>query len=1170
MPGFEKGGSDIEGLSEDVNIIFGPNESGKTTLADSIGSILWPSTAPDTAHLEASFEVADQIYTATHRFGGTKLQPGSTIADLDLPSATSRDRYLLALEHLLRDNNRKFASIIKQESAGGYNFEDLRENIQIRQKPSRTLGITRKANKLRTEIQQARAEDESLEREAQQLETKRQKLERLKTLEPRLDLLDNIIEYKDLEQQCRKKKSRLEAFPEEIEHIRGHEYEQIAEINSELEQLTRDRDQKSRRLDSERKKLEELDVGESLSSADIKSLKSRLEDLENKKRDLEKKEHELERIRGRNKQLETFLDSDAETSYFAGLDREAIRDIKDLIDEHRRLAEQDDRIEAFKSVLGLEDSIETTPTELRDAISLLERWLKTADSERTSPANKYLLIAAVAGLILVTTVGAFLSWWLPIGYIVGTVVFAVVIWWHTASDAGHSSTTRDIERDYDSLDIPSPEAWARSDVSTRLNHLRNQLADVVVAKRKTEELRRLKAQTNSERRSELADAVETKLHELGLEQTAPLEQDERVIDRIFEHQELLEEVAERRSAIDNLRSRLDAGIADLLDKITGELLAGDGVRELLSHHEESASASDERQEDTSGERLAGTETNRGEQLAAIDGHLQELKQQLQQKQKLNSNIERLQADLEQLERRIDDARTKRAEIFESANLSPENLGKLKSLCDQIEQYRNVEQSVNHLERQLEEKHNHLQTFSDFDEAVLESPREELVSDREQLERKLSDKDSLLENISRLEARIQQAKESTNLEGLIADRGELLAELEDRREQNYREITAGVLVDFIEQKTRDRDRPEVFDRAKERFKRLTHGRYRLDFDSNSGEFLAHDTTEKTNKDLDSLSSGTRLQLLISVRLAFIDTRERGLKVPVVFDETLANSDRRRARQVINSAISMTREGRQVFYMTAQRDEVARWENQLADRQIDHQVVHLGKVQNHSDSTLQWTGTGDMTDIPAPKDRTHDEYRQALNIDNFHPWRPATNCHLWYLTESPGPLATCLEYGLSTWGEFKHITEEGNPERLGLTKRNVNNIWRRGLALESFCKHWRKGRGEPVPADAILQTDAVSDTFESDVLDLVDTYEGNAEDILSALRNGEVKRFRSDKIEQLKTEWLDQQYIDKREPLEDDDILNRVMTDLTEKLDLKPPARVELRSLIERLSGVPVQH
>ena len=99
---------------------------------------------------------------------------------------------------------------------------------------------------------------------------------------------------------------------------------------------------------------------------------------------------------------------------------------------------------------------------------------------------------------------------------------------------------------------------------------------------------------------------------------------------------------------------------------------------------------------------------------------------------------------------------------------------------------------------------------------------------------------------------------------------------------------------IQQETRDASLPIVFHRARELFGIITRGRYDLQLDEGPPPaFTAQDTATGALLHLDQLSSGTRVQLLMAIRLAFVENVEAGPRLPVLFDETLGNSDELRA-------------------------------------------------------------------------------------------------------------------------------------------------------------------------------------------------------------------------------------------------------------------------------------
>ena len=137
------------------------------------------------------------------------------------------------------------------------------------------------------------------------------------------------------------------------------------------------------------------------------------------------------------------------------------------------------------------------------------------------------------------------------------------------------------------------------------------------------------------------------------------------------------------------------------------------------------------------------------------------------------------------------------------------------------------------------------------------------------------------------------------------------------DDNLSSITGQLLVDTLKEQMREQNRPKVFKEANRLFNRITKGRYELEIDEKDGpDFRAYDTVEKIGRGLDELSSGTRIQLLMAVRLAFVETQESAVRLPILADELLANSDDVRAQAIIEALTEISREGRQIFYFTAQ--------------------------------------------------------------------------------------------------------------------------------------------------------------------------------------------------------------------------------------------------------------
>src|SRR5690606_25685238 len=127
-------------------------------------------------------------------------------------------------------------------------------------------------------------------------------------------------------------------------------------------------------------------------------------------------------------------------------------------------------------------------------------------------------------------------------------------------------------------------------------------------------------------------------------------------------------------------------------------------------------------------------------------------------------------------------------------------------------------------------------------------------------------------------------------------------------------------------------------------------------------------------------GTRVQLLLAVRVAFVETQEQGARLPLVFDEVLANSDDDRAQAAIEAVMALARAGRQVFYLTAQWDEVSRWQRALDGAGLDHRFIDLAEVRRLAAAgrrPLPAMGPARLAP-PAPGGCTYQEYGQLLQV------------------------------------------------------------------------------------------------------------------------------------------------------------------------------------------------
>ena len=211
-----------------------------------------------------------------------------------------------------------------------------------------------------------------------------------------------------------------------------------------------------------------------------------------------------------------------------------------------------------------------------------------------------------------------------------------------------------------------------------------------------------------------------------------------------------------------------------------------------------------------------------------------------------------------------------------------------------------------------------------------------------------------------------------------------------------------------------------------FGRITHGRYRLET-SRAGEgkpaFRAIETAGLRVLPLDQLSGGTRLQLLFAVRLAFLEMQESQWKLPLVLDETLGNSDEGRAEQIIDAAIEICRQGRQVFYFTAQHDEVSKWRRRLKDcSDIRWKHIDLAELRNFS--ALERVPNIDYAappplEVADPEGDDWPEYGKRLRVAMPNAYGKPEELHLWYMIDDVPLLYRLLKGGINLWGQLREL-------------------------------------------------------------------------------------------------------------------------------------------------------
>ena len=171
-------------------------------------------------------------------------------------------------------------------------------------------------------------------------------------------------------------------------------------------------------------------------------------------------------------------------------------------------------------------------------------------------------------------------------------------------------------------------------------------------------------------------------------------------------------------------------------------------------------------------------------------------------------------------------------------------------------------------------------------------RARLQADHAMSDREAGEYTSLIQQRTEIETRLHDAGRDHRLEQAAAEEDRAKQALEDKRDEALLAAATATLLDDVEQAFVTEHEPAVLRRARDVFAQVTARAFDLRL-CGDGTFVAHDVRQDAARALSELSSGTRMQLLLALRMAWIETLEQGGEaLPLFLDEALTTSDETR--------------------------------------------------------------------------------------------------------------------------------------------------------------------------------------------------------------------------------------------------------------------------------------
>ena len=430
-------------------------------------------------------------------------------------------------------------------------------------------------------------------------------------------------------------------------------------------------------------------------------------------------------------------------------------------------------------------------------------------------------------------------------------------------------------------------------------------------------------------------------------------------------------------------------------------------------------------------------------------------------------------------------------------------------------------------------------LEELEDAALEARFEPKL---DALVRSADRRDTLRDSIQDIVTRLEEARRTDDFEQALAARDEARSDLALAREARFDALASEFLLDDVEREFERESRPTVLDRAADLFARFTHRRYDLMVDGAGGgepEFAALDVVDGARRGLEELSDGTRMQLLLSLRIAFAETGEGSERLPIVLDEVFSMSDPGRIRSMVETIAEIASDERQVIYLGADPTlEVAWREIARETGQPEPCVVHIDRSQEVARPVAEAVelAVAPARKVPSPEGKTPREYATAVGAALPAAFEDAGRVHLFHLlSDDLDRLAALLRQGIVTLGQWEQLERTGGGARAIGDADKAARLDARAAVVRAAIDAWHVGRGRMIGRAELEASGEVSEVFIDNLESLLRDLGGDPVALIEALevegaeRDERAKRFKKAKREQLDA-WLSAEgHIDRRHPL-----------------------------------------
>ncbi|MEZ6068407.1 MAG: AAA family ATPase [Planctomycetaceae bacterium] len=306
-----------------------------------------------------------------------------------------------------------------------------------------------------------------------------------------------------------------------------------------------------------------------------------------------------------------------------------------------------------------------------------------------------------------------------------------------------------------------------------------------------------------------------------------------------------------------------------------------------------------------------------ELVAIWDVRLQEIDVARRERKRLLNESRQKRRDADRLESTIDTLRARRLAMLSRAGAADraELATRIQSVHRRIELLRLLEDLRGDLDGIVATEPDLAIVEDDLNRFDVARNKEYIAKNRSEMKAHDDQIQSLHQRLGQIKREIEQIEEDESLESLSRKRKRLALDLRDATSRWVAARLAGNAIEKVRHRVERNCQPDTLKLASDYLDRLTCGKYVNVWAPLGEKHLVIDDEHGTSFQVGHLSSGTREQLFLAVRMAMIrELADQGVELPMVLDDVFVNFDQERTEAAVETLMDFADDGQQVLFFS----------------------------------------------------------------------------------------------------------------------------------------------------------------------------------------------------------------------------------------------------------------